>query len=224
MAWLFALDAEILGSLDDADAEEKLPVAVHRHASRKRIFRADDPTRQRETIGRRVGGKRREGGGNAGINAIARLVVLPANMHERLTRLGRLFHHHHRRQGGLKIADRIGRVYRRHIQFAILAADRIAEMLANLLLLAGDATLGGNVHRRRHIRREKRTARQRQAEMPHRVLLILLRFVMETEVNGRSALVLNRIGQRKRRGNILLVRRVHDGPAGGRALGNRARR
>ena len=70
-----AHDAEVLGGLDEASAEELLPHAVDGHPGGQRIGIAEDPLGQPEAIARGVGGEFAEGRGNLGGDGIALLVI-----------------------------------------------------------------------------------------------------------------------------------------------------
>ena len=90
-----ALRAEILDRLDEAAAEEHLPPAVHRHPRGERMPRIDEPAGKREPVGRSALRQRRQEGGHAWGDRVARGIVLPPVEHVRLPRRGQVGHHHH---------------------------------------------------------------------------------------------------------------------------------
>ena len=87
MRGLFALHAEVLRRLHQADAEVLLPEAIHRHARGQRMFGTDEPLRKPEPIRRRIRRQRRQNRGHARRDFVAFLVVFAAHQHERVARL-----------------------------------------------------------------------------------------------------------------------------------------
>ena len=101
------LQAEILGRFDDPHAEELFPVAVDGYPCGERIGGAHDPPGQTEPVHRRALGQGRQGGGQAGKDLLAALIVLAADEKKCLSRLRQFGHHHDRRQLSFKILLRL---------------------------------------------------------------------------------------------------------------------
>src|SRR5262245_58628137 len=78
MRWPFALCAEITRSFYQARAEELLPKAVHCHARRERMLRADKPAREIKAIRGLARWQRRQRGGHGPRNRVAALIILAA--------------------------------------------------------------------------------------------------------------------------------------------------
>ena len=66
-----ALDAEVLGRLDQARAEMVLPDPVDGHAGRQRVVGTSQPARQAEAVARRAGGQRRQARRDARLDLLA---------------------------------------------------------------------------------------------------------------------------------------------------------
>ena len=73
-----ALAAEIVGGLDDADAENLLPHAIDGHARGERMIFGKEPARETEPVARHRGCHRRQHCRRAGLHAIALLIVRAA--------------------------------------------------------------------------------------------------------------------------------------------------
>ena len=89
----FAVDAEILGRLHQPRAEDLLPEAVHRHPRGERMLRPQQPVGETEPVPRQVGRHGRQERGRRRLDFLAALVVIAAEEHVGLGRLGRLLHH-----------------------------------------------------------------------------------------------------------------------------------
>ena len=94
----FALRAEILRSLHQPVAEEHLPEAIDRHASRQRILRADKPASQSQPVVRPRFWHRRQHRGNAAVDSLSLGVIGAALQHEGRPRLRQFLHHHQQSQ------------------------------------------------------------------------------------------------------------------------------
>src|SRR5262245_59550107 len=106
MRWRLALVAEILRRADDAAAEERRPLTVHRHASDQWGRRIDQPTGKREPIVRLVLGQRREKRENFRLHSFLRLEELATVMDVSRARIGGgpLLHYERRREFGKRFA------------------------------------------------------------------------------------------------------------------------
>ena len=92
------LRAEVFGGLDDADAEEALPLAVDPDPRGERMIARDEPLREAETILRRTRRERRQCGGEMATHFVGGAVVFTAFEDKGLPSLGPFLHHHHTRQ------------------------------------------------------------------------------------------------------------------------------
>ena len=93
-----ALRAEVFLRLDDADAEELRPQAVHRDAGGERVVAADQPFRQAESIRRRALWKSVKRHRHSGFNPLAGVEEIAFVQKMRFTPLvGGQFAHHRQR-------------------------------------------------------------------------------------------------------------------------------
>ena len=90
-----ALRAEIVHRLDDADAEEHLPEAIHGDARGQRIAAIHQPPRQAEAVLRPVRARRGENRRQSRGHLFARRIVGAALQQERVARRRTVGHHHH---------------------------------------------------------------------------------------------------------------------------------
>ena len=130
----FALHAEILGGLDEADPEEMLPVTVHGDAGGERVIGIGQPLREVEPVGAALG-QAGEAGRDAWLDGLAfvRLVVHAPDEQEGVTRLVHVAHDHgaaervveffDRRAGGFPAA--LGRDEVRH-ERTMMPGERVA--------------------------------------------------------------------------------------------------
>ena len=82
-----ALAAELLARAHDADAEDRLPEAVHRDAGGERVVAADDPAGEAEAVLRISIVPAREVRRHAFVDLVAEGLPVTAELHEGLTAL-----------------------------------------------------------------------------------------------------------------------------------------
>ncbi len=94
---LVALGAEILGGLDEAGAEMKLPVAIDGDARGEGVLRAEEPLGEAQTIRGGVLGHGRKHRRDAGSYLLGLVAIVAAGQDEGVARLGHLGHDLRRR-------------------------------------------------------------------------------------------------------------------------------
>ena len=150
-SWLtgdFPVDAEILGGLHQPGAEDLLPEAVHRHAGGERMLGPQQPLGETEAVPRQLGRHGRKERGRRRLDFFPPLVVIAAEEHVGLGRLGALLHHVGHGAAG---ADRqllllgLGQLRRQVLIRLVLAAEPEVEQLVAL----GLAPLGGRLRQDR---------------------------------------------------------------------------
>ena len=120
----FALYAEILRGLHNANAKKLLPKPVHVHARGEGMRRVHQPLRQTQAVLRRVLGPGRKNGRNTRLNLLAFFVVLAAHQQEGVARFVEFLCDH--RGGNLLFDDFLFLAPFRHRieQFFVLRRDR----------------------------------------------------------------------------------------------------